>query len=132
MQDSLNQGLPSDRFNVDWWITTDYVAQHIAGQVAEPELSSDTPILNPATLQAQSILVPPEHCSQPNGELCLVEIPVDIAVLKQAAPDVALQWRLQTRELFETAFDMGYMAVDLIRRDGRNYYLLQENWQSDQ
>jgi predicted GNAT superfamily acetyltransferase len=59
----------------------------------------------------------------------LVEIPVDLARLKKEQPEIALVWRLQTREIFETAFSLGYTAVDLLRRAGRNYYLLQKEWQ---
>ena len=31
MPDALNRGLPSDRFRVDWWITSEHVARRIAG-----------------------------------------------------------------------------------------------------
>ena len=32
MRDGLNAGLPSDRFQVDWWIASERVAQRLAGQ----------------------------------------------------------------------------------------------------
>ena len=32
--------------------------------------------------------------------------------MQQEAPDLALEWRLHTREIFETYFARGYRAVD--------------------
>ncbi len=32
MRDGLNAGLPSDRFQVDWWIASERVAQRLAGE----------------------------------------------------------------------------------------------------
>jgi predicted GNAT superfamily acetyltransferase len=41
---------------------------------------------------------------------------------------LACKWRLQTRQLFETAFAAGYTAIDLFRQHRRNFYLLQKDW----
>jgi predicted GNAT superfamily acetyltransferase len=130
MTDELNRGLPSDRFRVDWWIASEYVAQRVAGQFIKPELpSSEYPVLNPAQLLKNGLPAPAETFDLPNSNFCLVEIPVNLPTLKNVAPNLALKWRLQTREIFETAFSQGYTAVDLLRREGRNYYLLQKDWQ---
>jgi predicted GNAT superfamily acetyltransferase len=130
MADELNQGLPSDRFRVDWWIASDYVARRLAGGAPEPELSwLECPLLNPATQSEQGLLVPPESFDLPTTPYCWVEIPANLARLKAEAPAAALRWRLQTREIFETAFKTGYTAVNLLHQEGRNYYILQKNWQ---
>jgi predicted GNAT superfamily acetyltransferase len=126
MDDDLNRGLPSDRFRVDWWIRTEHVTRRLAGHFTDPKFSAECPILNPATLLSNGLLAPAERIDMPQGAYGLVEIPPDLARLKQEAPDFALTWRLQTRQIFETAFRMGYTAVDLLRREGRNYYLLQK------
>jgi predicted GNAT superfamily acetyltransferase len=130
MSDALNQGLPSDRFRVDWWIATEYVAQRLRSQYSGPEpTGTDYPILNPATMLDKGLMAPADTIDPPQGHYCLVEVPVDLTALKQEAPHLALQWRLQTRDIFETAFSQGYTVTDLIRRAGRNYYLLEKNWQ---
>jgi predicted GNAT superfamily acetyltransferase len=67
----------------------------------------------------------------PGSSFYLVEVPPDLSALKTGDPDLALAWRLHTRELFETCFANGYTAVDLLRRNGRNYYLLQRDWQKE-
>lgn len=130
MSDALNQGLPSDRFRVDWWIATEYVAQRLENHNSRPEpAGADYPILNPATLLDNGFLAPADTIVSLQGHCCLVEVPVHVAALKQGAPHLALQWRQQTRDIFEAAFSQGYTVTDLIRQDGRNYYLLEKDWQ---
>jgi predicted GNAT superfamily acetyltransferase len=127
MRDGLNQGLSSDRFQVDWWIATDHVADRIAGRFVEQSLPlSECPILNSATTLDNGLLAPAETFDYPEQPSCLVEIPADVNCLKSEAPDLALKWRWQTRKIFEMAFATGYTAIDLLRREGRNYYLLQK------
>lgn len=133
MDDDLNQGLPTDRFRVDWWVATPHVAQRLAGQVVEPDRPSpECPLLNPSTTRANGLPAPPDSVDSPATGRCLVEVPPDINVLKEQAPDLALKWRLHTREIFKTAFAQGYTAVDLLRREACNYYLLQKDWKPAQ
>jgi predicted GNAT superfamily acetyltransferase len=129
MTDSLNRGLPSDRFRVDWWLTSEHVTRRLRNEFTEPVLSPlEYPTLNPATELKNGLMAPAATLTMPTSSFCLVEIPSDLALLKQQAPELALQWRLQTREIFETAFGLGYTAIDLLRREERNYYLLQKDW----
>ena len=46
--------------------------------------------------------------------------------MQRDAPALALEWRMQTREIFETYFGRGYRAVDffLDRPRSRGRYLL--------
>lgn len=130
LTDKLNRGLPSDRFRVDWWILSSHVNTRLAGRGVDPDLSA-IPVLNPANTQGK-LLAPPNNFDLPgNDETYLVEIPGNLNTLKTTAPDLALQWRLQTREIFKQAFANGYTAIDLLRNQNRSYYLLQKNWQPD-
>ncbi|MCB0169015.1 MAG: hypothetical protein KDJ97_00565 [Anaerolineae bacterium] len=131
MTDAINQGLPSDRFTVAWWLASRHVNRRLSGQDFEPSIESlGCPILNPG-LSRPTGYSAPDQFDLPHGPRCLVEIPADLGRLKSNRPDMALTWRLQTRQIFQTAFDNGYTAVDFLRHDGRNYYLLQKNWQND-
>jgi predicted GNAT superfamily acetyltransferase len=131
MTDALNQGLPSDRFRVDWWLASDHVTRRLRGEFTAPELSpAICPVLNPGISLEAGVTAPAGVFALPESVFCLVEIPTNLALLKQRAPELALQWRLQTREIFETAFRQGYTAVDMLRREERNYYLLQKDWQA--
>jgi len=132
MPDTLNRGLPSDRFRVDWWIASAHVARRIAGQAPEPAATvSAYPIINPATILENGFPAPPPTFDLPTAPFCLVEVPPDLPSLKANAPDLALQWRLHTREIFEAYFGAGYTAIDLLRGEDRNFYLLQKDWQPD-
>jgi len=131
MPDELNQGLPSDRFVVDWWIASGHVERRLAGQIDEPDFSTIGPVLNPARSSGSAILTPADDFGPPRGPRCLVEIPADIGLVKEKSPRLAQHWRRQTRQIFETAFAAGYVAVDLLLHRGRDYYLLQKNWHPD-
>jgi predicted GNAT superfamily acetyltransferase len=103
------------------------VKDRIAGRFTEP-LLSEHPLLNTAIPLENGLLAPGDTVAYPDQPTCLVEIPPDIARLKSEAPDLALKWRLHTREIFEVAFATGYTAIDLLRHKGHNYYLLQKGW----
>jgi predicted GNAT superfamily acetyltransferase len=129
MDDELNRGLPSDRFRVDWWLASAHVSGRLEGRAPQPDLANlDYPILNAATRSKGELALPPEPITLPATPSCLVESPVDLVRLKREAPEAALLWRLQTRQIFETASNSGYTAIDLLRHKGRNYYLLQKDW----
>jgi len=127
MRDDLNQGLPSDRFRVDWWIVSDRVAARVAGDVEKRPVSA-YPVLNSGLLSDDSLRLPSSTVQPLQAPHCLVEIPSDINLLKMKNRNTALQWRLQTRQIFEQAFAAGYTTVDVLRDEGRNYYLLQKDW----
>ena len=42
----------------------------------------------------------------------VLEIPMGFTDMQREAPELALDWRLQTREIFEAYFARGYRAVD--------------------
>jgi predicted GNAT superfamily acetyltransferase len=107
------------------------VRDRIAGcSVAPPSSAAGDPVLNPAIVSKGGLLAPSDTFADPDQAFCLVEIPPDLNHLKSTAPDLALKWRWQTRAIFEQAFAAGYTAIDLIRREGRNFYLLQKGWVS--
>jgi predicted GNAT superfamily acetyltransferase len=56
----------------------------------------------------------------------MVEIPTGFDALLTTQPGLALEWRLATREIFESCFARGYRIVDffLSRAAGRGHYLL--------
>ncbi len=132
MTDALNRGLPSDRFRVDWWLASEHVARRLAGEAAEPAgPGADYPLLNPGAELQNGFLVPPDTFDLPNTPFCLLQVLPDLPSLKAHFPELALRWRLHTRAVFEACFSRGYTAVNFLRRDDRNYYVLQKDWQPD-
>ena len=55
-----------------------------------------------------------------------VEVPLGFTEIQRDAPGLALEWRMHTRDIFETYFARSYRAVDfeLQRDEGRGRYLL--------
>ncbi|MDO9299752.1 MAG: GNAT family N-acetyltransferase [Anaerolineales bacterium] len=141
MRDGLNAGLPSDRFQVDWWINTQRVKSrlskrsrptlkltHVARSGLHPLYPLHTSTLRHAQGGALSLVQPPEHVPPFEDRLLLAEIPVDFQSLKSADFALARDWRFFTRELFETAFDKKYIVTDFIfdtnEGNPRGLYLL--------
>ena len=117
MADGLNAGLPSDRFQVDWWLTSTRVRERQAGQRAALDLdaflSAGAELLNPTQAAPDDGLPrPPERRRAPAGTFALVEIPRDFQTIKAHDPALARAWRLHTRALFEAAFEQGYLVTD--------------------
>jgi predicted GNAT superfamily acetyltransferase len=130
MRDELNTGLPSDRFQVDWYIASNRVATRLAGQRGRLErehfVSAGAALLNPATFGARTLPRPSESVAELNTDLALVEIPADFQSLKRADKTLALAWRMQTREIFERAFGRGYLVTDFVFESAtrRGFYVL--------
>lgn len=129
MRNILNQGLPTDRFRVDWWIASRHVAQKLQGL---PITEMDAlPVINhvhdPNTdspLSMDDIIFPT------NVETIKIELPSNIIGLKSQNPSLAQAWQAHVRDIFETAFAKNYTAIDLFQQQGRIYYILQRNWQA--
>src|SRR5512135_465158 len=133
MRDGLNAGLPSDRFQVDWWLNTHRVERRL-GKRPRPTLTLSH--LTRVGVHPQYSLErrsdgwprPPEHVSDLQDQLVAVDIPTYFMALKAADFALARDWRFFARELFETAFAKGYIVTDFIFDRGhdspRSLYLL--------
>ncbi len=126
MRDDLNAGLPSDRFQVDWQITSQRVetclSRKLPEQLPSKLLSSGVTLVNPPI--EGELLHPADKVSPPSGDRLLIQIPADFQRLKSADLGLARAWREQTSTLFEEAFAKGYQAVDLLVENGCSFYEL--------
>lgn len=141
MQDELNVGISSDRFQVDWWLNTKRVATRLSKR---PRLKLDLAhflaagarIINPSSLQKNGLPEPfdglieylPLAPNQTEGDqILLVEIPSDYLTLRIAHIALAQAWREHTRPLFQDLFAKGYLVTDFIHLPGtfpRSFYVL--------
>ncbi|HOU41619.1 MAG TPA: hypothetical protein PK829_10170 [Promineifilum sp.] len=128
-----NAGLQTDRFDVEWWVTS-HRAEARATRKWRPLrleglLAGGALLVNEASFNAAGLPVPPlNYISQPSN-LMLVEIPADFQAIKAADLDLARQWRAHTRAIFEGMFDSGFLVTDFVAREDeagrpRSYYLL--------
>ena len=133
LRDGLNVGLPTDRFQVDWWVNATRVQRRLSKQPPKKldlahYLSAEIPRLNETHLNDQGLVVPhsPDTLVS-SAPLLLLEIPADFLRLKTVDPGLALEWRLHTRTLFEAMFTTGYLVTDFIFLPGsqsRSFYVL--------
>ena len=117
----LHRGAPTDRLIVTWDLDAEgtpvrspLVAQ--AGhEQGEPAGSLDTrggwDVYRPAR-------------ALPDARVVRVPVPARFAAMLQDEPDLATDWRLQTRAQFEDLFARGYEAVSFRREGDRGEYLL--------
>jgi len=135
MDDGLNRGLPSDRFDVDWWVNSHRVNRRLSRRRRKHLdlahfLAGGAPILNPAEMDTLGLLHPVERTGFKWGKelpILLVEIPIDFQALKAIDLKLALEWRLHSRSIFEELFKEGYLVTDFVRTDeyhSRSFYVL--------
>jgi predicted GNAT superfamily acetyltransferase len=133
MRDGLNAGLPSDRFQVDWWLNTHRVERRLSKR-ARPSMTlahlarvGVRPLYTMDQRQ-DGLPRPPEHIPALDDQLLAAEIPPDFMALKEADLGLARDWRFFTREFFETAFARGYIVTDFAFTPGidgaRSMYVL--------
>jgi predicted GNAT superfamily acetyltransferase len=119
LRDGLNAGLPTDRFQVDWWLNTRRVELRLGHRSRGPLnldqfAKADLQPLYTLHFGTDGLPRPPEHFSPFNNSLLLAEIPSDFTALKTADFALARDWRFFTREVFETTFAEGYFITDFI------------------
>lgn len=134
MDDDLNRGLPSDRFDVDWWVNSHRVNHRLSRRrrnhlSLNHFLAGGAPIINPAELDKARRPHPVADSQYRLGEevpILLVEIPADFQQLKTADIKLALEWRLHSRSIFEDLFSKGYLVTDFVHAmdTSRSYYVL--------
>ncbi|MEM7346097.1 MAG: hypothetical protein AAF485_17800 [Chloroflexota bacterium] len=123
---ALNQGLPSDRFVVEWWVSGEHLED-------DPEVDWDiideaVPVFETRGTGIARQVVQANLAL--DADNLLVEIPSDIHPLKAANMDLAFDWRMKIRKIFETYFAKGYITTDFVSTRNRsgerqNRYLLQ-------
>lgn len=124
----LHRGTPTDRFVAEWKLREPHVERRIAGGGGVPMKDAtvaNAPVVNPSR-EGTSWVEPGDGDLTLNERRLLVEIPAGFGDMQRAAPDLALDWRLETRRIFQTYLGQGYRVVDffLAREARRGQYLL--------
>ena len=124
----LHKGTPTDRLVAQWWIARPHVERRVAPGGSIPVTS------NEVTEAAPVNTTRPAHAWLANADVYLarderrlaLEIPMGFTDMQREVPALALEWRMQTREIFETYFRRGYRVVDfhLDRPHHRGRYVL--------
>lgn len=119
MEGDLNQGLPTDRFEVDWQLTSGHV------ETLRDNLFSSQPVpLGNLSWEKGFPFFQPEMPKQWVADAYEVPVPKDIQAMKKTNPELALDWRMKTRILFTDLFSRNYVAVAVTQHDTYNAYIL--------
>ncbi len=101
MEDELNRGLPSDRFEAEWWMTD------------RPRITASETVIR---LLAVGDGDRPMRSAEPVfGNRAVIEVPPDFQSVKKRDMRLALAWRLESRAAFEAALASGLVATDFLR-----------------
>lgn len=117
LNDGLNKGLPTDRLEVAWHISSPYVEEEDTypkdslTYINEIEWQESIPY--PKTIET------PKEQDTTYG----LVVPHDFDGLKVASSKAALAWRLHTRDLFQLLFVRGFVLVALERNETHHQYI---------
>jgi predicted GNAT superfamily acetyltransferase len=129
----INAGLPTDRFYVEWWVTTSRVKVRLASRrpplTLDNYLSGGAIMVNKAEADKRGFTKPATSFEQVESRFVLAEIPTSIQAIKMSDMGLAQAWRQLTREIFEHYFRDNYILTDFVRfQDAagseRSYYVL--------
>lgn len=132
MKDQLNAGVPSDRFQVEWWITSDHVLAILNKHTDNPVYSDRFPALIQVTTNDQGFVVPLQidlSLAQFDGKL-FVPVPAAFQKLKEHDLDMAIDWRLKTRAVFSYYCEKGWIVNEFVKNnvpEHVHYYVLEKS-----
>jgi len=107
---TIERGLPSDRFIVNWQIASKRIEQHLEGPRTNRQAPA-TPRVNLTHNDRRGFLVNRKIELDHHEPHLLVEIPTNTDQMRTEALALARRWRLQTRDIFLHYLSKGY-AVD--------------------
>jgi predicted GNAT superfamily acetyltransferase len=124
----LHGGTPTDRFLAEWHLGEPHVERRIAALgalVVRDGSVAGAPVVNPSSSAEPWVRPGPADLSIEERRV-LVEVPIGFSEMLEREPHLAHEWRMSTREIFQTYFPRGYRAVDffLSREAGKGQYLL--------
>lgn len=119
MNDGLNRGLPTDRLQIEWWISS----ERVENQWHPAPVKFEQPIqLGKSGLGHPFIESGLENLPL-GAEAIEVPVPEDFQTIKKEDFDLALEWRLNIREAFQKLFTSGFSLVGVRKTgEGVHYY----------
>ena len=129
----INANLPTDRFEVEWWVTSNRVQSRVSRQrrslSLDALLGGGALLINEATFNSDGRPVPPPNYISRPSNLLLMEIPTDFQQIKLTDPALARRWRDHSRLLFQELFHSEFIVTDFASHEDENgrkrsFYLL--------
>ena len=125
---ALHRGTPTDRVVLSWRISAPHVERRLAAQSvlrARAHEVTEAPLVNATVMEGEWRKTRAIDLTLKDRRIW-IEIPTGFTDMLQRAPERALAWRLDVRQMFEEYFAKGYRAVDFVlqREAGFGRYLL--------
>jgi predicted GNAT superfamily acetyltransferase len=120
----LHGALPTDRFEAEWWLESPRVREARNGKGPDRVGWQELPCVSGAVQAGGFPRCEDVRLDLDDPEL-LVEVPPNITTMMDQDPDLALDWRLKTRTIFQTYMGRGYAVVGFHRSEGHGYYRMQ-------
>ncbi len=107
----------TDRLMVDWWVTNRRVEERLAGRRGllrlHHYLDGNAQIINP-TQVVDGFPVPDQPQILSDANSLLLEIPVNMGVLADEAPELVQSWRQHVRNVLMTVLPAGFVITDFV------------------
>lgn len=113
----IDAGAPTDRLLLEWQLDSPRVVDRSLGRTPN-EYFADVPFANDRTAVTMDCIR--KGLTSP---AVLIGLPENFIEISRFQPELAVQWRLTTRELFMDYFGRGYRIVEFTRRGGPAYLL---------
>lgn len=111
-------GIPIDEFGVEWWLESERVQRRLAGE--RPSMALDQLRCLTRCQPGKDGVVLSGVDDLQNQERVRFEIPLDFQTMVDVAPELASDWRQQTRPAFTALTDAGYWLTECIRDQDRS------------
>src|SRR2546425_8171135 len=98
MEDELNRGLPSDRFEAEWWLSR-----------AKPHLAADPLVMLRMGTNGEPVQEPVDLSARTTA---LIGVPSDFQAVKRASVELALRWRIESQAAVQDALAAGLIGVE--------------------
>lgn len=133
LDDSLNRGRVTDRFEVEWWLNSKRVRDRIRGRPEPPAiahlLGKGGQLANETVKTRSGWRLPIRTRLRLKSRRILVEIPESIVSVKDSSLKIARDWTMNLRMVFEHYFRRGYATTDVLVENpeaGRRVFYLLE------
>ena len=131
LRDSINIGMPTDRFEAEWWVKSKLVEDKLSSLLRPPTLDTLIKLGSEVVTRVEVINNLPiltDYDLNSTSKLILIEIPEDLSRLR-GNNDLLLRWRLGLREVFNRYLnELSYVVVEFVSEFvgglRRNYYVL--------
>ncbi|MDP8002765.1 MAG: hypothetical protein ACP5I6_02070 [Caldisphaera sp.] len=126
IRDSINEGLDTDRFEAEWYISSNYVLNKLRSALKTPSIEELTKKdINIALDRSiESNIEIPIRKNFDLKKIILIAIPREISKIKNFDKNIANLWRSYTREAYKFYLSNGYIAVGFAKNKEKYGYVV--------